>query len=63
MSEQLKIAQMNTKAVLAKLAEYEQRHVEQEARVTTAEAKVAELQRQLADLQQMVAGMLTAERR
>ena len=55
MNDQLKIAQMNTKAVTAKLVEYEQRHAAQEKRVSEMEAKIAQLQQQLLQLQAIAA--------
>lgn len=53
MDEQLKIAQMNTKAVTAKLVEYESRLADQDGRIATLEAKLAETQRQFQILQAM----------
>ena len=55
MSKELKIAQMNTRAVTAKLAEYETRHAEQEQRIVTLQADMAELKRQMQQLQTMLA--------
>lgn len=55
MNDQLKIAQMNTKAVIQKLTDYEARHAEQEKRISVAEAKVAQLEQRLNVALQMIA--------
>jgi uncharacterized coiled-coil protein SlyX len=54
MDSQLKIAQMNTRAVVDKLIEYEKRHAAQEKRITEIEAKVSQLQQQFLQLQLQV---------
>lgn len=51
----VKLAQMNTKAVTAKLTEYENRIAKQEQRIAELEAKMTQLQQQLIQLQMVAA--------